>query len=336
MIRPAPRGPAALALARRRGSGGPRIALFHAQQSWRDSILSGKHDFFVKLGALLRARGFDPVVIGAGRPAAQVLRRCCALEVFVGDMPGGGARSLHALPSPVWGFWYLDPLGVHAHASLTLRDFCADMIDPDRAAWFFNGVTGHMLRENVSKLRQAPRGAPLPPARAVVFLQDIDRFRIRQHYLTTEEMLTTTLTALARQQVYVKPHPDQSPGSLARVRAILSAHPAARISTASLHDLIAASDMVVTQNSAAGFEALMQRKPVITCARAAYHHATCVAKTPQDLIRALTDAPARMAGFPFDKYLTWFLADACLEPAKPDFEDRAWAIIADRLFLHSA
>lgn len=328
MIRPAPRGPAARMLARRDG-----VVLIHAQQSWRDSILSGKHDFFVKLGAMLRARGFDPVVIGADRPAARTLRGRCALDLIVGDQPGTGPRCLHALPSPVWGFWYLDPLGVHAHSSLVWRDFCPGSVDADRARWFFDGVAGHMLRENISKFPQAPRGAPLPPARAVVFLQDIDRFRIRQHYLNTDDMLTTTLTALAGQRVYVKPHPDQSPDSLARVRAILSDHPAAQISTASLHDLIAASAMVVTQNSAAGFEALMQRKPVITCARAAYHHATCVAKTPHSLTIALADAPARMAGFPFDKYLTWFLADACLEPAKPDFDARAWAIIADRLFL---
>lgn len=311
----------------------PRRAIFHAQQSWYDSILGGKHDFFVKLGRMLSARGFDPVLVRAGRPLSRILRGAPGLHVMVGDLVDGGPGVLHAMPSPVWGFWYLDPLGVHAHASLVWRDFCPGSVEDARARWFFDGVTGHMLRENISKFPQAARGAPLPPALAVVFLQDIDRFRIRQHYLNTEDMLTTTLTALPGQRVYVKPHPDQSPVSRARVRAILSDHPAAQISTASLHDLIAASATVVTQNSAAGFEALMQRKPVITCARAAYHHATCVAKTPDALTAALADAPARMADFPFDKYLTWFLADACLEPAKPDFDARAWAIIADRLFL---
>lgn len=84
---------------------------------------------------------------------------------------------------------------------------------------------------------------------------------------------------------------------------------------------------MVTQNSAAGFEAsmLMQKKLVITCAACDYHHATVVAKRPALLVQALHAAPLSQTGFDDEKYLYWFLAQNLLDPAKAEFADLAWA-----------
>ncbi|OYZ92450.1 MAG: hypothetical protein B7Y01_01745, partial [Xanthobacter sp. 17-67-6] len=81
----------------------------------------------------------------------------------------------------------------------------------------------------------------------------------------------TTLSELVAREaggtrVYVKLHPAQRIETAAMVRALARKTGNLVISEASIHDLTQASEMVVTQNSAAGFEALMQRKPVITCA----------------------------------------------------------------------
>ena len=232
------------------------------------------------------------------------------------------------MPSYVWGFWYLDPQGINWHSSLRDRPFPADDIDADRALYFFNGVSGYMRRENLSKFPQAEAASgPLDPARAVIFLQDIERYKRQVHDLTSDQMIRITATA-TRDLVYVKPHPLQSPQDRARLARSVRRYDNVALTDRSIHDLTAASDMVITQNSAAGFEALMHRRPVITCALTDYHHATCAVRTAAQLAEAVASAPHRQADFPFEKYLYWFLALNMLEPQKPDFAARAWERIA--------
>ncbi|MEO0913048.1 MAG: hypothetical protein AAFY59_08665 [Pseudomonadota bacterium] len=233
---------------------------------------------------------------------------------------------LHCHPSYVWGFWYLDPRGVHALSSLRAAEFHPDRIPQDKAGWFFNGVSGYMLRKNVSKFAQKERAeAPLPRARAVVFLQEIERRNSRLYYLDSTEMVTAVAAASGAGPVYVKPHPRQSPAVLQKMEALAARLPNVSLRSNSIHDLIPASDVVISQNSAAGFEALLHKKPVITCGPADYHHATIVAQTERDLAVAVAEAPDRMAGFPFQKYVYWFLQEHMLETSKPEFTTRAWA-----------
>jgi hypothetical protein len=74
----------------------------------------------------------------------------------------------------------------------------------------------------------------------------------------------------------------------------------------------------------------MQRKPVVTCAKSDYWHATLTAKSAGDLRDALTYAADELADFPYEKYLYWFLDRQCLEPAKDIFAARAWARIREK------
>jgi hypothetical protein len=91
--------------------------------------------------------------------------------------------------------------------------------------------------------------------------------------------------------------------------------------------------MVVTQNSAAGFEALMQKRCVITCGKSDFWHATLTPRKESDLREALRFGPEAMADFPFEKYLYWFLDRNCLEPAKDEFIKRAWTRIREKVFM---
>ncbi len=90
---------------------------------------------------------------------------------------------------------------------------------------------------------------------------------------------------------------------------------------------------MVTQNSAAAFEALMQKKPVITCARSDFWHATLTARNVGDLREALLHGSEAMANFAFEKYFYWLLSRNCLEPQQDDFAARAWARIRDKAYL---
>jgi hypothetical protein len=135
-----------------------------------------------------------------------------------------------------------------------------------------------------------------------VFLQEIEHYASPVHHIGTEAMLRAVARGVAGSgggRVYVKLHPVQSDAGTEAVRAQAAGLPGVEITAASLHDIAAAADVVVTQNSAAGFEALLQRKPVVTCAASDFHHATLVARNPAQLKRALAAAPAHAAGFDF-------------------------------------
>jgi hypothetical protein len=313
--------------------GAPRRAVIHAEVGWRESIAAGRFDFFVKLEARLRQEGIAVDLVDADSGAARERLGGDGLHIVVGERPAYGPRILHAMPTYVWGFWYLDEVGVHWNSSIRFAGFDPATVDAGRARYFFDGVSGYMLRENRSKFTQAARRTqPLPTAAAVVFCQDVESYRNRCHYLTTEEMIETC-AGQGEGRVYVKLHPQQKPARRRQILRLCAGLPRVAVSEASIHDLIAAAGVVVTQNSAAGFEALMQRKSVVTCAKCDFWHATLVARTVDDLRGALARGPAAMAGFEFEKYLYWFLHRHCLEPQKEEFADRAFARIREKLLF---
>lgn len=308
-----------------------RALLIHAGESWAASILSGKFDFFRRLAGVVAAHGLQTHVVAAERGAsARLLAMDQHRHVVIGPRTPVGPGIWHAHPGYLRGFWYLDPLGVNMASSLAGAGFDPARIDPQKARWFWNGVTGWHLPRNLSKFPQAARvGGGLPPARSVVFLQEIERFARPVHWV---DSLTMIRTAAALGPTYVKLHPAQSPETAAAVAALAADLPQVRLTTASVHDLAAAAEVVVTQNSAAGFEALLQRRPVVTCAATDYHHATLQARGAETLADAIATAPARLAGFPYDRYLYWFLGLNQFEPAKPGFDER----VAECLGLTSA
>ncbi|MCR8722884.1 capsular polysaccharide export protein, LipB/KpsS family [Frigidibacter sp. ROC022] len=311
--------------------GAPRMVVIHADEGWLRQIRDGKIDFFTKLDTKFREQGLPVHLADVESRAARLLMAEDSLNIFVGARPSYGPRVLHAAPAYIWGFWYLDEIGAHWNSSIRFSRFHAEDVDAEKAAYFFNGVTGYMLRENVSRSPQEVRmHQPLQPARAVIFCQDIELQRDRCHYLTTEQMIRTVAGQNRDQLIYLKLHPNQSKAMRRNILAVCNDYPAVRISEASVHDLIEASDIVVTQNSAAGFEALMQKKTVVTCAKSDFWHATLTAKSVTDLRDAINYGPEVMADFPFEKYFYWFLDRNCLEPQKDAFVARAWARIREK------
>ena len=303
-----------------------RALVIHAGETWYDAVLAGKFDFFARLAEVAADMGLQTHVVRAERGAsARLIDMGHHLNVLIGPRAPIGPNIWHAHPGYLRGFWYLDPLGVNMQSSLVEAAYDPAQIDPKTARWFFNGVTGWHLKRNLSKFPQEPRvETPLPPARTVIFLQEIERFSRPVHWI---DSLTMIRTAADHGPTYVKLHPAQTAETTAAVQALAAQTPNITLSTASIHDLIAASDITLTQNSAAGFEALLQKKPVITCARADYHHATIHAHTPKALTEALTTAPTRQSRFAFDRYLYWFLGQNLLEPGKPECAARIRAIL---------
>ncbi|MDJ0629320.1 MAG: hypothetical protein QNJ44_13760 [Rhodobacter sp.] len=318
----------------RRGATEVHALVIHAAGDWHDSIKAEKFDFFTKLVRHATKQGVTSRLVAAEGNASKLLLDQDHIHIIAGDLPGYAPGRLHAMPTYIWGFWYFDEVGVHWNSSLRFARFCPDQIDFGKAEYFFNGVTGYMLRENVSKFPQEVRMKnPMQEAAAVVYCQEIEGERHRSHYLNTEQMIRITASTCSDEKVYVKPHPNQSKLVRKAIMDVAADYQNVIVSDASIHDLTDASRMVVTQNSAAGFEALMQRRCVITCGKTDYWHATLTPKRESDLREALQFGPEAMADFPYEKYLYWFLDRSCLESAKDEFEKRAWARIKDKVFL---
>lgn len=299
--------------------------IVHAGESWYQDVASGRFDFFEKLGAKAQSEGMATGLLQAGQPlSTQVLQNRAHVHILIGPRQPVRPGVLHAHPGYLRGFWYLDPVGVNMASSLRNRRFTPSQIDHKAATFFFNGVAGWHLRQNASKFPQPSRQV-MPAAFAVIYMQDIEHFATPVHYIDSAKMLKLVAREAAGARVYVKLHPAQHAETAAMLHALVRKTDNLVISDASIHDLTQAAQRVVTQNSAAGFEALMQKKPVIICAECDYHHATVVAKHPAQLVHAVHTAPKAQAEFDYEKYLYWFLAQNLLEPAKPAFAEQAWA-----------
>lgn len=315
---------------------GRRMLIIHAEPVELTQVVAGTDGFFPKLAAIALRHGIQTRVVKADSQAAEIMsaRGLGNVHLSFCDQPRYAPDALHVGPGPIRGFWYLDEVGVKWNSSLRFGQFAPERIDRGAAEFFFNGVTGWMLRNNVSQLAQNPRSEPgLHAARAVIFCQEIERHPHRAHYLTTEQMIRTVAEHERSRRIFVKPHPNQTKPMQRVIHAVAQDYPNVVVSVASVHDLIAGADVVVTQNSSAGFEALMQKKPVITCAKADYWQATMTARRPEELCEALDHGPDAMADFPFEKYFYWFLHRHLLEEAKENFAERAWEKIREKAFL---
>ena len=315
---------------------GRRLIVVHADAARLAELTAGRDGFFPNLTARAQRAGIQTRVVRAGSRMADMMREPEHGHVHIRfcDHPGYASDMLHVGPGPIAGFWYLDEVGTGWNSSLRFGQFGPERIDREAADYFFNGVTSWMLSNNVSPVTQPPRlDHGIEPARATLFCQEIERSPARSHYLTTEQMIRTVAEHERERIIYVKPHPLQSKPMRRDIMAVAQDYPNVRVTDASVHDLASVADIIVTQNSRAGFEALMQKKPVVTCAKSDYWHATLTAKTPGDLREALDFGVEAMADFPFEKYLYWFLHRHLLEVAKPNFAERAWAKITDKAFL---
>jgi hypothetical protein len=311
----------------RAGHGG-RSVVVHAALPWLGPIRAGQVPFFTGLARRLAAEGMAMRTAALGGAASQVLAERNHLHVVVGGPAPRSMNALHAGPAHVPGFWYLDGAGTKENSSIRCKRFDPGQVDGAEAEYFFNGVSGFMLRENVSNLPQAAR-EPQEEAAAAIFLQRRADEEASGRRLSTEEMIRTTAEAAAGRPVFVKPHPDSAPRLIRRIEALCEGVEILRLSRASIHDLAQAAEVVVTHASSAGFEALMQKKAVITCAAADYRHATLSPRDAADLHLAVREGAREMADFPFEKYFHWFLGRQCLEPRDAAFEERAWARIRE-------
>lgn len=301
--------------------------IVHAEPGWMDHILTGECDFFEKIGYIADKRNLGAFVVNSDELRSVTLLSTNNIHIMMGPKRHRGRNIYHAHPSYIPGFWYLDTKGYFWNSSISKKPFLPETVDIDHAEYFFNGVSGYMIRNNISKRPQSrPAPTGLDRAVATIFIQDIEKYKKKIHFITTDKIISN-LALAAEGRVYVKLHPLLSSSVAERITKLCAQYCNVHISEASVHDLIAASDVVVSQNSAVGFEALMHKKPVITCGQCDYHHATLISRNERQLRKNIAAFRDFFTDFPFEKYFYWFLGLQMLEPQKDDFKKRAVSIL---------
>ncbi|SDO42237.1 Capsule polysaccharide biosynthesis protein [Lutimaribacter pacificus] len=219
-------------------------------------------------------------------------------------------RVLNAGIAYIYPFWNLDPQGIRAFSSIADKSFRPARVDADKAQAFFRRLRARLVEARVSRYEQPQEPGALPDAQAAVFFQsETHRIVGETCYMDRWTMLQTVLDA-TNGTVIVKPHPRELDSAVYdRLIALRDAHPRLQISTGNIHDIIAASDRVVTINSAVGVEAYLHRKPVILCGKTDFHHIATTAQDPAALAAALAaPAPARQ----YAKYVYWYFGLNCV------------------------
>lgn len=149
-----------------------------------------------------------------------------------------------------------------------------------------------MTEANISALPQPARTELKLPPKAVFFpLQLIDDTVAQHCYFSMLEAIVsaTVATKSAGRALIIKRHPLCQNSEVAAViaRALEQSH--VQTTDASIHDAIAASELVLTANSSVGFTSVLHGKPLITFAKSEYGLASNVVTSSPELVRALLE-----------------------------------------------
>jgi hypothetical protein len=154
----------------------------------------------------------------------------------------------------------------------------------------------------------------VPPGCLAFFAQDFLPPRHHRHYLTVEVMLDALIAARGGRTVVIKPHPKNSPAEIAALMARTG--PEVQVSTASIHDILAACACTVTVTSACAFEGFLHGKPAVLGGQTDFHHNAVTLHRADAMAHALDAAMSR--DWPHAQFLTWHLSRICVRDQVAD------------------
>ncbi|WP_316015163.1 hypothetical protein [Roseobacter sp. HKCCA0434] len=291
-------------------------------------IVSGKFTYFNRLADHCAEIGL-PVHLYDLRTASVLRRSEDDFHLLMTDKPSYAPNTLVTLPHYLNGYWYLDELAPRHHSTLRLLPFDADSVPLPAARQTFRRLRAKFVEGNRSKYQQAPAGADLPQGLIAIFCQELVPSDLTVPYVEQFAMIDAVITARADRPVYIKPHPLQSKEARTRLDALHRPEAGVHVTDASIHDLLAAAAVSVTQCSAVAFEGYLHRTPALLCGQTDFHHIATVARHADEIAAALDTAIAGAP--PFVPYLHWHMSHL-LQPKEDDFLPRFCARVRDKGF----
>lgn len=297
--------------------------VFHVPRSWLGFGGAGLRPFYLRVIEGLKARGvlFEVVILDR-----ETLPETVAADDAIHVVHHGRyahPRVRNADVAYIYPFWNFDPQGIRAFSSIAQAPFPQDDIDPDIARPFFRRMRQRNVKGRRSRYAQPEDVMAMAPVKASVFLQSEGHRVVGETCHLDRWQMLETVCEFVDGPVIVKPHPrDSDAATRDGLHELCARFAHLTVSHGNIHDLIAASERVVTINSAVGIEAYLHRKPVVLCGQSDFHHIADVARSEADLIGILNRAPRKRA---YDKFVWWYFADQCLSAADSDLVDRMLA-----------
>lgn len=223
----------------------------------------------------------------------------------------GRPGQVHLKIGTLFGHFIIDTKGYSGWSSIAERDLLdlVSEVDQDEADRHWRWLQAELVAGGMSKYIQVDGDLPaewsdyifLPMQVAddtVARLADIDTLSLLRMLIAWAEV--------SGRIVVVKRHPMCRSKQIETAIAEAERSGLIRVSSASIHQLVAGASCVVTVNSGVGAEALLQIKPVITTGKSDYAAATRRVRTEQELLSALDNRDWSVADENRIKQFLWF------------------------------
>lgn len=305
---------AKLRVAKLRGTGlsarmsTPDTLSMYLQEGALERAKAGKNPLASRFATIAKQRGLR----FATRPidAEQRLRALARNEFAVCQMVAPFAKNMLVIrPAYLPAFWRIEDTAERWQFEVAQRSF-----DPD-------SISARNARAYVKDLRKRRFGArvPAPKRDGYVFVPLQGKLSLKRSFQQASplDMLVQVLAKSGGRRVVATLHPretmtDWEKGALSRIAA---QNPRLTVAEGPAEKWLPGCDYVVTQNSGAAFEGFFWHKPAVLFGRSDFHH-ICANVSALGVDGAFARAEEMLAEPPdFDRYLTWFIRDNCVNPA---------------------
>ena len=289
----------------------PDSLVFHARDKLAVSLQAGRFKLLTALAAHAAAQGW-PVEVAELTAAGQDAAVACPrhLHIFMGDRPVYAPNVFHCVPGYLHGYWYFDEIGSRNNSLARLSRFDPRPMGMDFARTHHDRLVARFVTANRSKFPQAARGADLAKGSLAFFAQDFKPPRHHLHHLGVPQMIEAAIAARGARVLYIKPHPNNTLDEVDHLARYHDPGRGVEVTSASVHDLLAACDCALTVTSAVGFEAFLHRKPVVLGGQTDFWQNAVTLTDAARMPAALAAATGRH--WPHEKFLVWFLRQHCV------------------------
>ncbi|MFD1509036.1 hypothetical protein [Lacimonas salitolerans] len=204
-----------------------------------------------------------------------------------------GTTIRHFKAADLPGYTCLDPMGFAGWSSLADKQ-AADFDQPDRAKAeidaFYMQSKAQVSSGAQSKYKQSRIAEDLPPKFVFVALQTIGDMVQRQAYMPMLTMLELVVERFSGTeiQVVIKRHPKCSSTRVTKALKALQNMPGVKITTNSIHNILARAQAIFTVNSGVGGEAIIYDLPLYCFGKADYAAVAHQVRSRDDLYRLTT------------------------------------------------
>jgi len=306
----------------------PEVHFHINPREWHDWRGRERLAIFTRMAEMCEAHGL--AFRALARPKEEMQPRTGAADgnlhvVENGRMQGTGW--LNAATAYLRGFWHLDPRGVQSESSAFASVFDPQAVDDVAAAEFYHKLRQRDVLPRRSRYHQPREVAKdLPKGAVALFLQGPSAYHAGRCDLPMDQMILAVANGSGGRPVLVKPHPQMPEDGIIAIGRALEAGAQIQVTEANVHDVLAASVVTVSVNSAVAFDGFLHGKPAILFGRSDFPSLVTRAYGADDFPGALQTALTARWHYP--QMLHWYFSRHTLELAAPDFEARAFAAFA--------